>query len=93
MATTTPSNANASSASSTPAAATPPVVSTKETYKGPNPSNAPIVRLRLLQPDTVQYDTVNKIMLNSSDKKGVLIPLTPFFASRIGTNVELVIGG
>jgi len=48
------------------------------------------VRLRLLEPNTIQYDPgYPELILDTSSKKGKLMPLTPFFASRIGTKVEL----
>lgn len=85
MTTTSNSNTPAASANLTPKPAT------QSVYEGPNPTNAPIVKMRLLQKDTMQYDYVNKILLNSDAKEGVPIPLTPFFAGRIGITLELVI--
>ncbi len=48
------------------------------------------VRLRLLEPNTIQYDpSYPELILDTTKKRGKLMPLTPFFASRIGTKVEL----
>lgn len=51
-----------------------------------------IVRMRLLQAGTIQYDpSNNELILDTADEKGKLLPLTPFFSQRIGRTLELVI--
>lgn len=50
-----------------------------------------IVRLRLLVAGQMQYDPAyTELKLNTAEKDGMLLPLTPFFASRIGQTLEIV---
>jgi hypothetical protein len=51
-----------------------------------------VVNLRLLKPGTIQYDpNYPELVLNTSDKEGMPLPLTPFFSSRINQTLELVL--
>lgn len=51
-----------------------------------------LVRMYLLQDGCIQYDpSFPELVLNTSDKRGKLLPLTPFFKSRIGVTLELVL--
>ena len=51
-----------------------------------------IVRLRLLREGILQYDpSFPELQLTCSAPEGQLLPLTPFFASRINQTLELVI--
>jgi len=51
-----------------------------------------LVRMYLKQEGCVQYDPAfPELVLNTSDKRGMLLPLTPFFKSRIGVTLELVL--
>lgn len=89
---------------SKPAAQTAPVAQTKPSvaatqqaqqkpvleakYKSEDFNGAPIVKLALLVPDTMQYDAIYKLKLDSTE--AVEMPLTPFFAERIGKTIKLV---
>jgi hypothetical protein len=49
-----------------------------------------LVRMYLLQKGCIQYDPAfPELVLNTSDKRGMILPLTPFFKSRIGVTLEL----
>ena len=51
-----------------------------------------VVRMRLLTAGIIQYDPDNsELILDTADQKGKLLPLTPFFAQRIGRTLELVL--
>jgi hypothetical protein len=50
-----------------------------------------LVRMYLLQPGCIQYDPAfPELVLNTGDKRGMTLPLTPFFKDRIGVTLELV---
>lgn len=50
------------------------------------------VRMYLLEEGVIQYDPANpELVLDTCDKRGKLMPLTPFFKSRIGSTIELVL--
>ena len=50
------------------------------------------VRMRLLKEGTIQYDpNFPELVLNTASAEGMLLPLTPFFASRINQTLELVL--
>ena len=50
------------------------------------------VKMRLIKEGTMQYDpSYPDLKLNSAAKEGVLMPLTPFFASKIGSTIELIL--
>lgn len=51
-----------------------------------------LVRMYLLQEGSIQYDPAfPELVLNTSDKRGMLLPLTPFFKSRIGVTLDIVL--
>ena len=50
------------------------------------------VRMRLLKEGTIQYDpNFPELVLNTASAEGMLLPLTPFFASRNNQTLELVL--
>jgi len=76
-----------------PAAPAAPAVKKKHPYEGDSRyEQFKLVYLRLLKPDTLQYDpSYPELILNSSAEEGQGLPLTPFFASRINQTLELVL--
>lgn len=58
-------------------------------YKSEDYNGAPIVKLRLKQEGIMQYDHVYGLKLESTT--AVEMPLTPFFAERIGRTIELCV--
>jgi hypothetical protein len=49
------------------------------------------VKMRLKKTGCMQYDPQNpELVLDTADKRGKTLPLTPFFKSRIGITLELV---
>lgn len=56
-------------------------------YKSEDFNGAPIVKLKLKQKDTMQYDPIYHLKLDSTE--ATELPLTPFFAERIGRTIEL----
>ena len=49
------------------------------------------VKMRLIKTGCIQYDPANPdLVLDTADKRGKTLPLTPFFKSRIGVTLELV---
>ena len=70
-----------------------PIVPVKETlsFNKEKFSQYKLVRMYLIQAGTMQYDPSNpELVLDTADKKGKLLPLTPFFKSRIGVTIELI---
>jgi hypothetical protein len=67
----------------------PPAAPIVSKYKSEDYNGAPIVKLRVIQENTMQYDTQYKLLLDSTTP--VEMPLTPFFAGRIGTTIELCV--
>ena len=65
------------------------VLKPESKYKSEDFGGAPIVRLKLKQAGIMQYDSVYKLKLDSVEPTE--IPLTPFFAERIGRTVELCV--
>ena len=63
------------------------IVSTNNTFNPSDYNGAVIVKLRLLNANTMQYDAEHKLKLDSTEPTEM--PLTPFFASRIGKTVEI----
>lgn len=58
----------------------------KEKFQG-----VKLARLRLTVPDIIQYDPDNpELVLNTTAETGKILPLTPFFQSRLGKTIELV---
>lgn len=50
-----------------------------------------LAKLRLLTPDTIQYDQDNpELVLDTAKETGKILPLTPFFQSRLGKTIELL---
>ena len=50
-----------------------------------------LARLRLTEAGIIQYDPANpELVLDVYDTKGKILPLTPFFQSRLGKTVELI---
>ena len=58
-------------------------------YKSEDYNGAPIVKLRLKQEGIMQYDHAYGLKLDSTTP--VEMPLTPFFAERIGRTIELCV--
>jgi hypothetical protein len=56
-------------------------------YKPEDYGGALIVKLRLIKAGTMQYDPIYKLKLSSIEPTEM--PLTPFFAGRIGQTIEL----
>lgn len=56
-------------------------------YKSEDYDGAIIVVLKLNQPDIMQYDSVYKLKLDSTEPTAM--PLTPFFAARLNSTVSL----
>ena len=51
-----------------------------------------LVKMRLIKSGCMQYDPQNpELVLDTADKRGKTLPLTPFFKSRIGMTLELVL--
>jgi len=51
-----------------------------------------LVKMRLKKEGCMQYDPQNpELVLDTADKRGKTLPLTPFFKSRIGVTLELVL--
>lgn len=51
-----------------------------------------LVRLYLLEEGCIQYDPAfPELVLNTADKRGKILPLTPFFKSRIGITLDIVL--
>lgn len=51
-----------------------------------------LVRMYLKEGGRMQYDPqYPELKLNTCDKRGKLLPLTPFFKSRIGITLEIVL--
>ncbi len=51
-----------------------------------------LVRMYLLKGGRIQYDPqYPELILNTSDPRGKLLPLTPFFKSRIGVTLDIVL--
>lgn len=50
-----------------------------------------VVKLRLLREGTIQYDPQFPELQLTSATEGKMLPLTPFFASRINQTLELVL--
>lgn len=75
----------------TSAVATPqaPQKSALPKFKSEDFDGAPIVKLALLTPDTMQYDSRYKLKLDSTEP--VEMPLTPFFAERLNKTIKLVV--
>lgn len=87
-----PAVATASAAVTKASAAVTPQVQQKSVlpkYKSEDFDGAPIVKLALLTPDTMQYDSRYKLKLDSTEP--VEMPLTPFFAERLNKTIKLVI--
>jgi hypothetical protein len=80
---------------SAPAASAPAASAPKEAvepqYKSEDYDGAKIVRLRLRTPGIIQYDQRYDLKLDTAAKEGVPMPLTPFFAGRLNSTVELVV--
>lgn len=75
------------SASVQPSTPAPPAPKVEPKYKSEDYNNVPIVKLRIKQAGTMQYDPQYHLKLDSTE--GVEMPLTPFFAERIGRTIEL----
>jgi len=58
-------------------------------YKSEDFDGAPIVKLKVKQAGTMQYDPQYHLKLDSTE--ATEMPLTPFFAERIGRTVELCV--
>jgi hypothetical protein len=67
----------------------PPVVVTETKYKSSDYDNVPIVKMKLKKADTMQYDHMYHLKLDSTEP--VEMPLTPFFAARIGQTIEICV--
>jgi hypothetical protein len=74
---------------SVPAAQAAPIksASIKAKYKSEDFGGVPIVKLKLKFAGTMQYDSQYHLKLDSTE--ATELPLTPFFASRIGQTIDL----
>lgn len=75
------------SAATTPQAQQKPVL--KQKYNSDDFDGAPIVKLALLTPNTMQYDSKYRLKLDSTEPTEM--PLTPFFAERLNKTIKLVV--
>ena len=85
---------SAPAAPAAPAAKEEPVVKKEEhkTVIDSRYAQFKMVKMRLLKEGTIQYDpNFPELVLNTASSEGMLLPLTPFFASRINQTLELVL--
>lgn len=61
-----------------------------ENYDPKQYGGAKLAIVKLLREGIMQFDSQYRIKVDSADEEGTLIPFTPFFASRVGTLIDII---